>query len=52
MTTHFVLVVIGLVILAGLYGFHPRTGLRSAVIVIALLIAGAFLLTALDRTSP
>jgi hypothetical protein len=51
MTTHIVLVVIGLAILAGLYGAYPGTGLRSAIIVIALLIAGAFLLAALDRTA-
>jgi hypothetical protein len=51
MTTYIVLVVIGIAILAGFYGVYPGTGLRSAIIVFALLIAGAFLLAALDRTA-
>jgi len=49
MTIHVVLVVIGLAILAGLYGAYPGTRLRSAIIVLALLIAGAFVLAAIDR---
>lgn len=46
-----VLVIVGLTILTGLYIGFPGKGLRSAAIVIALLIAGAFLLAALDRTA-
>jgi hypothetical protein len=51
MTTHIVLVVVGLGILAGLYGAYPGTGVRSAIIIIALLVAGALLLAAVDRTA-
>ena len=42
--TQIALVVIGLAIFAGLYIGYPGKGLRSAIIVIALLIAAAFLL--------
>jgi hypothetical protein len=46
-----VLVVIGLVIFAGLYIGYPGKGLRSAIIVIALVVAAAFLLAVFDRVA-
>jgi hypothetical protein len=46
------LVVAGLAIFTGLYIGYPGKGLRGGIVVIAIVIAAAFVLTAIDRLTP